>query len=67
MLVSDRGGHLVCFMLRRLTQVLLAFIVALAATMPAHACAMPMRQDMTGTAIQRMPELPGPCLHRHEP
>jgi hypothetical protein len=39
-------------MLRRLTQVLIALIVALAATMPASVRAMPMPAGMTGMDVQ---------------
>ncbi len=40
-------------MLRRLTHLLLALLIALATTMSVSARAMPMPADMTGTAIQR--------------
>jgi hypothetical protein len=40
-------------MLRRLSQVLLAFIVALAMVLPVSVRAMPMPAGMSGTAIQQ--------------
>lgn len=46
-------------MLRRLTHVLLAFMIAVAATLPVGARAMPMATDMSGAAMpQHCPNCP---------
>jgi hypothetical protein len=59
MLAPGCGLALALPMLRRLTRVLLAFMIAVTATLPASVRAMPMPADMSGAAMpQHCPSCP---------